>query len=375
VVITTERPQDRLAPVATLLPEPVVVLDLERGTPVVEVELEDDTGIESAIVEYEVITAAGQRQGRLRLEMNPRSPRRFSGGIPIAETVAPSDRIEYRIRVRDFDENEAVFPRIDDPAFAFEYRQVQSVNALLRVRQTGLWARQGSGWAARAGGEELPRSSLVLEPIDLAENTAGIELELFHRWRLAGGAGGNVKVSADGAQTWHVLEPAGGYPGSLAFAGDHPMRGEAAFTGEQDEQVVTRFDVSEFAGRQLRLRIDFGTERRLSQDEYWRVDSAQLLVSTRDDAFEVPRELSLHANYPNPFATTTTVGYTVPQPTIVRLSVYDMMGRRVALLVHAEHVEGTYIQTFDGSGLAAGVYMLYLETENGRRAQKMIVTR
>lgn len=73
---------------------------------------------------------------------------------------------------------------------------------------------------------------------------------------------------------------------------------------------------------------------------------------------EAPEALaaSLAPNYPNPFAVTTTLTYTLPHPTSVRLAVYDLLGRRVALLVDGKQVAGQHAIRFDATGLSAGTY-------------------
>ena len=75
----------------------------------------------------------------------------------------------------------------------------------------------------------------------------------------------------------------------------------------------------------------------------------------------------LAQNYPNPFNPTTVVSYQLPDAGTVRLVVYDMLGREVAVLVNGRMNEGTHEVTFDGSGLASGIYVyrLDVQTANG----------
>jgi hypothetical protein len=64
---------------------------------------------------------------------------------------------------------------------------------------------------------------------------------------------------------------------------------------------------------------------------------------------------------PNPFRTTTAIAYALAQDAPVRLAVYDVLGRQVALLVDEEVQAGTHTATFDGSSLPAGTYLYRLE--------------
>jgi aminopeptidase N len=85
-----------------------------------------------------------------------------------------------------------------------------------------------------------------------------------------------------------------------------------------------------------------------------------------------PLSFSLQQNYPNPFNPSTTIGYIVPgivsgnaAPAGVNLSVYDLLGRRVAVLVDGPQSPGEYFVRFDGSGRASGVYFYRLEIQSG----------
>jgi hypothetical protein len=75
--------------------------------------------------------------------------------------------------------------------------------------------------------------------------------------------------------------------------------------------------------------------------------------------------------FPNPFNPATHIRYRISEPNTIRLSVLDVMGREVAVLVDAAHQPGTYSARFDASGLATGIYMCLLKTESDMRIQKI----
>jgi hypothetical protein len=79
---------------------------------------------------------------------------------------------------------------------------------------------------------------------------------------------------------------------------------------------------------------------------------------------------SLLQNYPNPFNAASTIVYDVPGTVSrsaaasgVRLTVYDILGRRVATLVDARQGPGEYNVRFDGSARASGVYFFRVEIQ------------
>jgi hypothetical protein len=61
-------------------------------------------------------------------------------------------------------------------------------------------------------------------------------------------------------------------------------------------------------------------------------------------------------NYPNPFNPTTTIRYSVPVSGSVKLAVFDIVGREVAVLVNSSQTAGTHSVAWDGSKSASGIY-------------------
>ncbi len=106
-----------------------------------------------------------------------------------------------------------------------------------------------------------------------------------------------------------------------------------------------------------------------------------LIVSVPEDD-GVPAEFSLEQNYPNPFNPVTTIKYTVGGSGVqtsgareVRLAVYDILGRQVAMLVNEKKAPGNYEVKFDGSGLASGVYFYRLTAGDFTVTKKLALVR
>jgi hypothetical protein len=109
-------------------------------------------------------------------------------------------------------------------------------------------------------------------------------------------------------------------------------------------------------------------------------------VSVGVHAGPLPDRPHLGQNYPNPFNPSTTIGYTVVngQSTIVnrdagsawvRLAVYDILGREVAVLVDGLRGPGEYTVTFDGRALAGGVYFYRLITGTTVETKRLLLLR
>lgn len=74
-----------------------------------------------------------------------------------------------------------------------------------------------------------------------------------------------------------------------------------------------------------------------------------------------PDDFSLSQNYPNPFNPTTTINYAVKATVHVRISVYNLIGQKVATLVDGVRPAGSYTVSWDASDLSSGLYVYRLE--------------
>ncbi len=83
----------------------------------------------------------------------------------------------------------------------------------------------------------------------------------------------------------------------------------------------------------------------------------------------------LEQNYPNPFNPSTTIVFGIPDPGRVRLSVFDMLGREVALLVNGAKPAGRHTVTFVAGGESSGVYYYRLQTVRGSMTRSLILTK
>lgn len=93
-----------------------------------------------------------------------------------------------------------------------------------------------------------------------------------------------------------------------------------------------------------------------------------------------PKIFDLSQNYPNPFNPETSIRYAVPTKNPVRLSIYDMLGREVAILIDQVQDPGTYEVKWDGkntSGLSvgSGVYFYRLQAGSFIKTKKMVLLR
>jgi len=108
------------------------------------------------------------------------------------------------------------------------------------------------------------------------------------------------------------------------------------------------------------------------------VFSAQAVTNVQAQSDLTPRAYSLSQNYPNPFNPTTRIQYAVPREGHVRITVYDVAGREIAILVDGNKAAGNYIAAWDGRSMngvqaASGVYFCRLDAAGFTATRKMLM--
>ena len=86
-----------------------------------------------------------------------------------------------------------------------------------------------------------------------------------------------------------------------------------------------------------------------------------------------PLTFELAQNYPNPFNPLTSIKYSVPESGNIRLSVFNIVGEEVAVLVEGFSQAGFYEVSFSASNLPSGVYVYKLQSANSVQTKKMML--
>ncbi|PAP78591.1 glycoside hydrolase [Rubrivirga marina] len=90
---------------------------------------------------------------------------------------------------------------------------------------------------------------------------------------------------------------------------------------------------------------------------------------------EVDGAVRLLSTAPNPFSTSTRVSYELREAADVSLAVYDLLGRRVAVLADGPEAAGAHTATFEARGLASGTYLVRLQAGDAVTAVPVVVAR
>jgi len=97
------------------------------------------------------------------------------------------------------------------------------------------------------------------------------------------------------------------------------------------------------------------------------------IISGVEDDTNVPNDLLLHQNYPNPFNPSTNISFYLPQSSIVKLDVFNVLGESVETIVNGELSSGFHTVTFNGRNFASGIYLILLEANELRQSKKMLL--
>lgn len=89
----------------------------------------------------------------------------------------------------------------------------------------------------------------------------------------------------------------------------------------------------------------------------------------------IPEQLVLFQNFPNPFNPETTIKFGLPQQEHISLKIFDILGREVHTLLDEIKDEGTYRIKFGSFGLASGIYIYRISSNNSSVSRKMIILR
>jgi hypothetical protein len=88
-----------------------------------------------------------------------------------------------------------------------------------------------------------------------------------------------------------------------------------------------------------------------------------------------PAEFALQQNYPNPFNPTTAIRYGLPVQADVTLTVFDVLGQRVAVLEEGMRSAGYHEVTFDAKTLPSGVYFYRLQAGSSTETKRLLLLR
>jgi Zn-dependent metalloprotease len=112
---------------------------------------------------------------------------------------------------------------------------------------------------------------------------------------------------------------------------------------------------------------------------YWKSSfeftASKLATSIYEQSVLLPKEFVLMQNYPNPFNPKTIISYQLAMNSDVNISIYNLLGQKVATLVNKKQMAGSYTAEWDASGFASGIYYYHIKAGEFEEVNKMVLIR
>jgi hypothetical protein len=253
-----------------------------------------------------------------------------------------------------------------DPAIPQQFNTLKTLNPGL-----GYWVKLSA-----ADTLIYPESSLMPVSMNSGAMTASNRVSV-----------GNVKATGEWISVWGDnvslhgrLLPSGTAIVAKTSAGVVCGSGIAWADGKFGLMPIYRDDASteevEGAkqGEAITLVIgDYQVPKTIRWTELGAVVNLSDVVSGIAEMSAVPMRYELQQNYPNPFNPTTTIRYALPQSAQVKLKVYDVLGKEVAVLVDQAQPAGYYDVQWNAMRMSSGVYFYHIDAGDYHRVMKMQV--
>ncbi|MDP8208992.1 MAG: T9SS type A sorting domain-containing protein [Candidatus Electryonea clarkiae] len=134
--------------------------------------------------------------------------------------------------------------------------------------------------------------------------------------------------------------------------------------------IMDQKEVCAFAGDTLWTMNIYSQSRYFLTGEYDGVESSESPI--------IPNEYCLYPAYPNPFNPTVNITFDIPQPSNIKIVVYDLLGRQVTTLLDSRKPPGFHTISWNGASasgtpVSSGLYFIRLETNSFSQTRKIVM--
>ncbi len=112
---------------------------------------------------------------------------------------------------------------------------------------------------------------------------------------------------------------------------------------------------------------DFGTL------DSWEIAVSYLRIQGTEPQTIIPTRYELYQNYPNPFNPITKIQFGVPKQSNVKILLYDVLGREVAVITDKTMQPGVHIIDFNTGNLSSGVYFYKMVSGDFTSIKKLVI--
>ncbi len=213
---------------------------------------------------------------------------------------------------------------------------------------------------------------------DLTIST-GSELSFWHKYEIYDNKDKvQVQISTDGGTTWSLINPIQGYTGRWVYS---PY--DSIYTGSQPSWQEQNF-ILDYDGTVRVCWLFFSNPADNAEGYYF--DDVSISLSsglTSVEEQEPPifeRGLNLLRAYPNPTSGRVMISYILGTPSVVKISVYDITGREIAMIFEGEQTMGRYSLEWDGRDqrgvlVSSGTYFYRVCAGESSSGDKLVIVR
>lgn len=97
------------------------------------------------------------------------------------------------------------------------------------------------------------------------------------------------------------------------------------------------------------------------------------IIGIQQNGNNIPESFILNQNYPNPFNPVTNITYDIPVSTNIQLTIYDITGRLIKMLVNEFQIAGKYSVNWNAADFPSGIYFCKLDAENYSETKKIVL--
>jgi carboxypeptidase T len=154
-----------------------------------------------------------------------------------------------------------------------------------------------------------------------------------------------------------------------------------SYNGNMQNWTYQSFDITSYCNGSANVKIRFRLTSNGSQEyDGWYVDDIKITGYQSQSVGignwnTTPNKYLLEQNYPNPFNPSTQINYSIAKEGVVRISIFDVLGREVKVLVNEVKSPGFYAVDFDGIKLSSGMYFYRMESGSFIDTKKMTLVK
>ena len=108
---------------------------------------------------------------------------------------------------------------------------------------------------------------------------------------------------------------------------------------------------------------------------YYKHNPTGNIVGIKNITLGTPTGFILNQNYPNPFNPSTKISFDIPKPAFVKLTVFDILGKEISVLINDELNAGVYNYDWSGINLPTGIYFYKMVSGDFVETKKMILVK